>query len=172
MSEMNLAMPNWVPDVARNLPARFVAIGVLTAVLFGLFVHYGAVADEEGHATTQSAERLLASPAEHTGEQLYFWGTVTTTTQDSFEVSVDDRIVGITGSQASVEPGDVVQIVGTLQKGGVVTANRIVISQRANLEYLYVVSAIGLLVALGVFGRSWTINWDSLHLTERGNDDG
>lgn len=147
-------------------------LGLLVAVLVGMLVHYGAVAAADGHATTQTAERFIQSPEGHVGEQLYFWGTVTETTRDSFTVRVDDQVVRITGQQETVQPGDLVQIVGPLQRNGAVDAERIVISPGANLKRLYVVSGFGLLVALGTFGRSWTIRWHSLLFVTRSDDDG
>lgn len=134
-------------------------------------VHYGAVGGEEGHDPTHVANQRLDDPETHVGGDLYFWAIVADDTDDGFTVGVGERSYAITGSDVPVAAGDAVQIIGTLQSTDTVAADRVVVSPRSNLDYLYVVSVVGLLLTAAVFSRRWTIDWDSLTVVPRGGFD-
>ena len=46
----------------------------------------------------------------------------------------------------------------------------VVVSDSTGLVGLYLISAVGLLVTVGLFLREWTVNWTTLAFTARGRD--
>lgn len=156
----------------RDTVFRVVLFGVLTVSLFAMFVHYGAIADGEGHDRTQVSQRQLQTYEQHLGEQIFFWGTVVTVDTDSFAVRSAGEELTVAGHAADVEPGDTVQVFGTTKAERTIRAERVVVSESTNVRYLYVISALGFLIALGAFLRDWEVQWHSLRVAPREDDDG
>lgn len=150
---------------------RIVAVGILLALLAAMTVHYGAVAADDGHDTTQVDARKLAHYEDHVGERLYFWARVVNANEEKLVVRSAGRTLTVEGADARATPGDVVQVYGTVRSNGEVTADRVIVSKRPNLHYLYAVSAVGLLLVIAAFFREWDIQWRRLLVTPLEDDD-
>lgn len=149
---------------------RRVAVLVLVATLLASsLVHYGAVGDR--HDLVQSSTAKLDHYDRHIGETVYLWGKVTEVGTGGTVVTVEEQRLTVHGVTGDPDPGDVIQIYGTLRPEGVVEAERTVLSVGERRLPLYVVSAIGLLLALVVVARRWRLDRESWTVRPREGDD-
>lgn len=154
----------------KDAVRRTVGWSALVLLLVAMCVHYGAVADVEGHDRTQVDHRKLAAYEAHLGEQLYFWATVVEDTETGMVARSQGHRLEITGTDTTVRRGDAIQVLGTIQPGGTVLAERVVVSSQSHLRYLYGISALGALVTALLFCRRWKIDWESITVAPRGDD--
>lgn len=147
---------------------RVVALLALTVVFFGLMVHYGAVAPQ--HELTRESIVKLDSPEAHVGETVHVWAEVQRN-DGALVVLVDDRIdLTVVDTATRAEPGDSIQIYGTIQPDGTVAAERVVVSERSSLRRLYAISTGALALTIVVFFRSWTVDIRRLTFVPREED--
>lgn len=144
---------------------RLVGVAILGALFVGLMVHYGAAAPD--HELTRQSVAKLETPGSHVGEPVYFWATVEDV-GDGLAVRAGGQHLTVVGADVAAEPGDPVQISGTVRPGGSVAAERVVVSERSRLAGLYAVSAVALAIALVVFGRHWRVDLRRLAVVARG----
>ncbi len=83
----------------------------------------------------------------------------------------DDTDLTVVGAETTAEPGDVIQIYGTIQPDGTVAAERVVVSERTSLVQLYAVSIGALALTVVVFFRSWTVDRRRLTFVPREGDE-
>jgi len=152
----------------RDSLLRVAAAGLLCLVFVGVMAHYGATAPD--HDQLRESLAKLDSPGDHLGEDVYLWVTVENG-GDPFVGRAGGQSVTVTGAGATVQPGDSVQVAGTITAPGRIAADRTVVSDRGNLTGLYAVSAVALGLVAVVFGRSWTVDPGSLSLVPREDDD-
>lgn len=152
----------------REPTRRLVAAGGLLALLLAMTLHYGAV--DARHDQSDAGRRAIVAYDRHVGETVYFWGRVVSADGDSMVVSAGDRTL-LVRWEGEAPPGAAVQVYGRLEPGGVVTAERVVVSPAAGLRYLYAVSVVGLAVAAVGFLREWRFDRDRLAFVPREGDD-
>lgn len=153
-------------DRTRRVVTTLVAFGAL----FVMMVHYGAVAAEPGHDPNMAAHRALESPDQHVGENLYMWTVVATDTPNGFVVKAGGHRYAVSGTDATPSPGDAIQMVGNLRDGNTIVADRVVVSPRPALQYLYAISIGGLLVTVVVFVRRWRFDRATFTVRPRGDE--
>lgn len=147
---------------------RTVTLVALAVVFLGLMVHYGAVAPQQ-ELVQQSATKL-GSPDAHVGESVHVWAEVQRN-DDALVVLVgDDNEVTVVGAETAAEPGDSIQVYGTIQPDGTVAAERVVVSGQSSLRRLYAISIGALALTIGVFFRSWTVDIPGLAFVPREDD--
>jgi len=150
---------------------RVVIVLVLSLILGGLFVH--AAVTEDQRSPYPDAEDLSAGYDSYVGQRVMVFGTVTETSEDRMEIRAESDGISITlqvtGTGATVEPGGVVQVYGTLEPNQQITAERIEVvnSSRWAEFYKYGASAIGAFGFLLLFFRYWRIDRDHLTLEAR-----
>jgi len=148
-----------------------VALVALAVVFFGLLVHYGAVAPQ--HELVQQSATKLESPDKHVGASVHVWARVAR----NDDVLVVDEIgdtpnltVTVVGAETAAQPGDSIQIYGTIQPDGTVAAERVVVSEQSSLRRLYAVSIGALALTIVVFFRSWTVDFRRFAFVPREED--
>jgi hypothetical protein len=135
---------------------RALALVVLALVFGGLIIHYGGAAPQ--HELTRESSVKLQSPDAHAGETVHFWAEVQRN-DDALVVLVGDGTdLTVVGAETTAQPGDSIQIYGTIQPEGNVAAQRTVVSERSGLRRLYAVSIGALALTVLVFFRSWTVD--------------
>ncbi|MFB6299023.1 MAG: hypothetical protein ABEH65_02045 [Halobacteriales archaeon] len=151
------------------------AIGFgLVALLAGMFVHYGAVAD--AHHPSPTAAELRADYASHVGEQLYVWAQVIDRDADGITVRIgsppDGVVLSVPTTRSDIDSGDVIQLYGTIRPNRIVDPDRIVVSDRTGLTRLYAISAVAAIGTAVVFLRSWRFDRSRLVFAPREDDRG
>lgn len=151
-----------------RLAGRVVVALVLLGVLVGLCVHYGAVEPDRGPYPT--TDELDADYDAYVGESMLVFGDVTeidestdwatitvSTTTGEFDMTV-------TGFTATVQPGGVVQVYGTLEPDRTIAASNVEVVNPAGSSklYKYGVSAVGAALVLVLFFRSWKLDRESI----------
>ncbi|ACV11285.1 hypothetical protein Huta_1106 [Halorhabdus utahensis DSM 12940] len=139
----------------------------LAGLLLGMGVHYGAV--EEDHWPYPEADEIAGQPAEHIGEELFLFGTVTAVDADAetatIRVAASPESISITvqSFDRAAQSGGTVQVLGELTDERTVDADRVVVvNDSGGAEwYKYGVSVIGAIVVLIAFFRYWRIDTDS-----------
>lgn len=147
---------------------RGLAMVVLIGLLFGQFVHYGAVAAQ--HHDSPSTSALSTDYTEHVGENLYRWARVTEVRPNSVRVRSGRLEFTLTRRIPNVKPGDSLQIYGRVAPDHRIVPIEVVVSDSTGLVGLYLLSAVGLLLTVGLFLREWTVNWTTVTFTARGRD--
>lgn len=159
----------------RDHLVRAGVAAVLLCALFALCVHLDATR-VDGTDLLVTKEALAASPEAYDGERVSVWLDVADVTDDGFSTPPLAGTVPLAvRSGAAVEPGDVVQVVGTVRvdgEGPRLDAERIVVHDGDNQRRMYVVSALGALLASGAFLRRWRVDRRELAFVPREGRDG
>lgn len=144
----------------------------LAALLVGMFVHYGAVAD--AHDPSPTVVELRTDYASHVGDQLYAWATVLEHEGDRATVQIGTLPEAVTltvpTTRSDIEAGDVIQLSGTIRPGHTVTPDRIVVSDRTGLTRLYLLSAIAAIGTTAHFFRTWRFDRSRVVFAPRDGD--
>ncbi|CCQ33095.1 hypothetical protein HLRTI_002983 [Halorhabdus tiamatea SARL4B] len=136
-------------------------------LLVGMGVHYGAVEDD--HWPYPDEDALASQPAEHVGEEVFLFGTVTAVDGDagtatiSVEADSGSFSLSVQSFDRTVEPGGVVQVLGELTTERTVDAERVVVvnSSSGAEWYKYGVSVLGAVLLVVAFFRYWRIDRDT-----------
>lgn len=152
----------------------WVRVGIafcLCLTLAGLFVHADVTGEQR--SPYPDAQDLAEGYDSYVGQQLMVFGTVTETRENGMEIEAESDgtsiTLDVTGTDAAVEPGGVVQVYGTLEPDRTIAAERVEVvnsSQWAEF-YKYGASAIGALGFLVLFFRYWRIDADTWTLEAR-----
>ena len=148
---------------------RWVGVALAVLALAGMVTHYPRVADD--HAPyTQDAE-LAEDYDAHLGEETYFWAGVTAVESDRIRVDnyAIDVWVHVEDPPAGLEPGDTVQVAGTVRPDRRIDASRVVASPRVNRLYMFAVSGLAALLVAGLTLRHWRVDLRTLTVRPRGN---
>jgi hypothetical protein len=73
----------------------------------------------------------------------------------------------VVGIDTTVEPGDSIQVYGTIRSDESIAAERAVVSEQSGLRGLYAISTAALVLTVGVFFRFWQIDFQRLAFTAR-----
>lgn len=151
---------------------RVALIVVLVICLAGLAIHYGGA--YEDNWPYPDAEQVAEDPEAYDGERILFIGQVETVEDgDTITYRPDadlEWVLEVTNFDKHVEPGGTVHVYGELQADGTVhAADSIVVVNEApsDQRYKLVTSALGGLLAAGLFLRYWRIDWRNLAFRER-----
>ncbi|WP_440764297.1 DNA-binding protein [Natronorubrum sp. DTA7] len=161
-----------------RLAARIVVSTLLLAALFGLCVHYGGAYDDNWPHPT--GDQLRDEYDAYAGERVLLIGSVQSVDGETIEIHVTDSAdevaaeLEIYGLEKTVAPGGTVQVYGVLESDRTMTADETVVVDRdsAAFDYKLVTSVVGVLLAIGSFGRHWTVNPRTLAVEPRGRDVG
>jgi hypothetical protein len=148
----------------RKFTRAFV-IAILMVLFTGMIVHYSYTAPQND--TVRQSYEMLKSSGEHIGETVYFWSGVS-------EVSSNQLILGetkIVNVTETVQPGDGVQVYGTIKSEGKVVAERVIVIESESRTQLFIVSAIGILFGIATFLRSWSIDIYTLTFVPRESEE-
>jgi hypothetical protein len=143
----------------------------LCLTLGGLFVH--AEITEDQRSPYPDAEDLSSEYDSYVGQEVMIFGTVTEANEGGMEMRAEadgtSITLQVTGTEAAVEPGGVVQVYGTLEPGQTIAAERVEVvnSSRWAELYKYGASAVGALGFLLLFFRYWRLNRDTWTLEAR-----
>lgn len=148
----------------RDQFQRFLLLCVLAMLLFIMLVHYGAVADENGHDPAHVSPRKIQASESHVGDHVYLWGEIVNASENRLIVSTGGRTITITTDNPPGDPSDTVQVFGVIEGERKVAGERILVSNRINLQYLYAVSLIGLVLTIGLFLQSWEIEFRKMQV--------
>lgn len=147
---------------------RIVVVAVLAAVVFGMGVHHASVSEERW--PYPSSDDIEASYDDHVGEEVFLFGTVEAVDEDAgtarIRVDADGGSFDLTVRpfDADVQPGGVVQVVGTLQEGHTLDAGTVRVVNPAGSSDLfkYAVSTVGALLVVVAFFRHWQLDVSNL----------
>lgn len=157
---------------------RPVVRGLLIACLLA-FVGWGLVDYAAGmdarYAYPTDRELSEDFPASH-GEAVDTWVTVAERRDGAF-VTEEGWVITAESLPPSLDTGDSVQVSGTARPGPRIAAERLVVTDRRNRQYMFAVSALGLCLAVGATLRDWRPALGSMYLVPRargagGDDDG
>lgn len=151
----------------QDILHRLFVIFLLFVVLLAMFIHYGAVASQPGHDRLKESNKKLESYEQHVGDRLYFWGQVVSSSGEDFAVRTSGRRLRVTESEATVREGDAVQVAGVVRPNHVIEAEKVVVSPQLNIQYLYIVSALGAVLTAFLFSQSWSAQWRELQFVPR-----
>lgn len=150
------------------MSTRALVAAALFLSLLAMCVHYGDVAQERDPYPT--SEALQSDYADHVGAPFYAWGTVVSAGPEGIVVSARGVTLTVPEPVPGADPGDSIQVAGTLAADHRLVAERIVLSDETNLLALYVVSALGALLAVAFFRRHWTVDRSGWCLVPRDRD--
>ena len=143
----------------------------LCLVLGGLFVHAEVTDDQRN--PYPGAEELDDEYSAYVGQDVLMFGTVIEATDQQVRIEAEEDgttvTLAVTGADATVSAGGVVQVYGTLEPDQTIAAERIEIvnsSWWAEL-YKYGASAVGAIGFLVLFFRYWRLNRDNWTLEAR-----
>lgn len=145
---------------------RLLVVSVLLLALGGMMVHYGAV--HEAHFPYTPTTDLRDDYTAHLGEMTYFWAEVTAVGEDRFEVENFALQMTVHGPTDGLQPGDTVQVYGSVQPGRTIAAERVVVSNQLNRLSMFVLSALAPVVLALVWWRHWWFDWRTLTVRRRG----
>ncbi|WP_248896704.1 hypothetical protein [Haloplanus halobius] len=157
----------------RPIPRRGIAIALLLALLGGLCVQYGALTPApESHRYPGNGH--VASGDVAPGDRVVLAGTVRSVDGERAIIELDDGppIVvrelrdGAVGD-ATPTPGDDVWFAGVVRPDGSVTVERALVRAPWEITYLYSVSALGALLLLVRFVRTWRFDTDHVRFVPR-----
>jgi hypothetical protein len=141
-------------------------------LLAGMCVHYESVRQQYNPYPTQG--QLADNYAEYMGDEYYEWKTIVETRPEAMFFTVKSETseirVSVPEKPTGVTEGDVVQIYGTIEPDRRVSPTQLVVSERTRLNYLYLVSAIGVAVTALVGRQRWRINFSKLTIEPRHED--
>jgi hypothetical protein len=146
---------------------------LLRAFVFCLLVSTagGMMIDYANHAEDQSPypspEEVNRDYQVHIGEDVNFWAKVVAVREGGIVVNYGDTPLLILAPDLTVNPGDEIQVYGTLRPGHQLSPEHIVVSPQSDRLYMLFVSVIGVLLSLALFIRHWEINKDSWTITSR-----
>lgn len=147
---------------------------LLLGAVFGLCLHYPAV--DENHGRYPEREALVTDFDSHVGAETLVFGTVRSVDSDAERLTIEvvspagATELTVRGTTATVDPGGVVQVYGTLEPGRTIDAQNVVVvnSTGGSETYKYAVSAVGAALVVVAFFRHWRVDVDSLSLEVRG----
>jgi hypothetical protein len=148
----------------------FVAV-LLLGLVFAMGVHYGATAGE--HWPYPSSDALAEDYDRHVGEQAFLFGTVESVSAGTARLSVESTTgsfpLTVQNFDANVDPGGVMQVLGTLQPDHAMRAEavRVVNPAGSSTLYKYVTSLVGALLVVVAFFRYWQTDWATLSIEVR-----
>lgn len=155
----------------RSLRLFLVLLLVGTVGVMG--VHYDATYDDRWPYPAE--ESLKTTPEAHDGAEVFVFGTVQAVDagEDTATIEIDSDAgpftARVSGFDAQVRPGGTVQVVGTFDAGGTITAGtvRVVNPAGASEWYKYAVSVIAAVLVLAVFFQHWRVNLRQLRFERR-----
>ncbi len=159
-----------------RLAARIVVSTLLLAALFGLCVHYGGAYDDNWPHPT--GDQLQDEYDAYAGERVLLFGSVELVDGETTVIHVTDSAdevaaeLEISGVDETVEPGGTLQVYGVLESDRTMTADETVVvdHDESAFDYKLGTSVVGVLLAIGYFGRHWTVNPRTLAVEPRGQD--
>jgi len=152
---------------------RLLLAVVLVGVVVGMGVHYDTAEDERWPYPT--ADDVGAEYDRHVGDRAFLFGTVESVSGDTARLTVEYERgsfpLTVRGFEADVDPGGTVQVLGRLEPGERMDAERVVVVNPAGstLLYKYSTSLVGAALVLVAFFRYWAVDWGSLSLEARGD---
>jgi hypothetical protein len=138
-------------------------------------VHYDSNAGT--HYPYPDSADLKVSSETHTGTEVFVFGTIEelNEAQNTARIRIDTDegpfTVEVTkfSTQRNVQPGGVVQVVGTFQSESVIEADtvRVVNSAGSSKSYKYVVSLVAAVFIVVLFFQYWRVNVRTLSIGRR-----
>lgn len=147
-------------------PGRPLALLVLSGLLIGTFVHYGTVADR--YDPSPSTAELASDYQAHVGDEVYLWARVIEVRPSSLLVQSGSVTLQVMDRPARVATGDTIQIYGRVAAERRLIPDRMIVSSATSLLALYLVSAVGALLAAWAFLDHWTVDRRRLAIVPRG----
>jgi hypothetical protein len=144
---------------------RVAAAVVLLAAVAGACVHYGTLVDDERPYPT--GDEVAGAYDAYVGQEVYLWTDVTEVTESGVAVETKHLSLYVTRPVPGAEAGDVLQVYGTLRPGHEVAAERVVLSERGNRQWMFAVSGVAGVLALASLFRRWRVDWRTLTLEPR-----
>lgn len=139
----------------------------------GLIVDYDTNAPT--HDRSPSPSEVRADYEAHIGQQVLFWGQVQSVSSATAMAEIDVLTANgtmeltVTGFRATVQPGGNVQVYGTLRSAQTITAEKVVVVNRAGSSrlYKYGVSLVGAILVLRQFFSYWRIDRERIAFEAR-----
>lgn len=129
-------------------------LGCLLLVLLGAqLVHYGA--SPEGSPAYPGADALERDYDRFLGDPIYAWTEVVRRSSAGLVVRTGDVRLTVVGSGTVARPGDTVQVYGRIAPDHRVTPERLVVSERSHLHYLYAISVLAAMLTAALGHVRW-----------------
>jgi len=151
----------------RPVVRALLIVCLLAFVGWGL-VDYAAGMDARSAYPTD--RELSENFRAHHGEAVDTWVTVAERRDGAF-VTAEGWVVTADRLPSSLDAGDGVQVYGTARPGPRIAAERLVVTDRRNRQYMFAVSALGLVLAVGATLRYWRPALGDGYLVPRGTGD-
>lgn len=161
----------------ESLPSRLVTICLLVGALAGLAVWFGTVPPGAQAGQPLTTDRIAASENVPVGQHVQVTGSVwktdpvVLTTEYAYWTGTHYRTGSrefiVTGSVTPVTSSQSLQVYGTLRSANTIEATNSVAVSRANISYMYVVSALAGVWTLARLALGWTVDRRTLAITRR-----
>jgi hypothetical protein len=134
---------------------RALLVVVLLAAVGWQLVDYAA--HEADHAVYPTSRELTGDFEQYHGDAIDQWVTVAERTDEGFRTTNGLTVRPTDGITLPdrLDAGDSVQVYGVARPGPTVEVRRVSLTDSTNRAYMLVVSAVGLLLALGATLRHW-----------------
>jgi len=147
---------------------RLLGIALLALLLVGMGSHYAV--SYEDHWPYPTNDALYDEYDRHVGERAFVSGTVQETDPSNrtarirFEATDGPVTLTVEGVDASVSPGGVLQVYGTLRDDRRISAANVVVVNPAGSSkaFKYGVSLVGALLVVVLFFRHWRVDTDEM----------
>lgn len=150
---------------------RVAVVGVMIVCVAGMGVHYDATFDDQWPYPTD--DDLATDYDAHVGQEVFLFGTVVSVDDGTARVRVDadtgTYTLRVRSFDAAVEPGGVVQLLGTVRPDDVLVADRVAVvnASSGSRLYKYGVSVVGAALVVVPFFRRWRVDTDRPRLVMR-----
>jgi hypothetical protein len=148
-----------------SLLLRAFVLCLLVSTAGGMMIDYANHAQDQ--SPYPSSEEVNRDYNIYIGEKVNFWAKVVAVREDGIVVNYGDTRLLILAPDLIVNPGDEIQVYGTLRSEHRLLPERIIVSPQSDRLYMLFVSVIGVLLSLTLFVRHWEINKDSWTITPR-----
>lgn len=135
--------------MVRSIGLRFLLVLSLLVGTGGMLVEYAA--SEEAHSPYPPRSDVAENYATYVGETYYTWATVVESNDETFTAEQGDLTLIVPQQTEGASGGDVVQIYGVLQPDNRVEPISVVVSEARSRVYMFGVSGLAGLIAIGVF---------------------
>lgn len=151
-------------------PARAFAVLALCCVLGALFVGYGATTPDPTRNDYPNERLLIEDPDDAVGQQVELSGEVVVV--DPVLIAVENPTgdpleLRVTNVDEPVAEGEELRVFGTVGPDMSIAAQRTLVREPWESSYMYAVSLLGGMWALGRFVRGWRVDTDEWAFVQR-----
>ena len=130
---------------------------ILFSVILGFGIYYNS--EFERHKEYPSIGDAVLDPSKYIGKKVVIWShRVVDIGDNTFTIEVTDQRFTVTNA-SKVDVGDRVEVLGTLEPGYRITAEKIIVSKEWKYYFIFVRSIVAIPLVLFLFFRNWKFDF-------------